>query len=47
MKALCEQVRQVEILKAEEHFEVEAEYRRAVGYDALHAQVIPLDRSAV
>jgi hypothetical protein len=29
--ALCEQVQRIEILKAEPHFEVEAEYRRAVG----------------
>jgi cytochrome P450 len=46
MKALCEQVRRIEILKAEEHIEVEAEYRRAVGYDALHARLIPLEQSA-
>lgn len=46
MKALCEQVQRIEILKAEQHFEVEAEYRRAVGYDALQAKLIPLDRSA-
>jgi cytochrome P450 len=42
MKALCEQVQRIEILKAEEHFEVEAEYRRAVGYDALLAKLVPL-----
>lgn len=42
MKALCEQVQRIEILKAEPHFEVEAEYRRAVGYDALLAKLIPL-----
>ena len=42
MKALCEQVERIEILKAEQHFEVEAEYRRAVGYDALQAKLIPL-----
>ena len=46
MKALCEQVRRIEILSAQEHFEVEAEYRRAVGYDALQARLIPLDESA-
>jgi cytochrome P450 len=46
MKALCQQVQRIEILKAEEHFEVEAEYRRAVGYDALHARLIPLVQSA-
>ncbi|HEY3902110.1 MAG TPA: cytochrome P450 [Chthoniobacter sp.] len=45
MKALCEQVQRIEILKAEEHIEVEAEYRRAVGYDALQAKLIPLDQS--
>jgi cytochrome P450 len=42
MKALCEQVRRIEILKAEPHFEVEAEYRRQVGYDALTARLVPL-----
>ncbi|MEP6668562.1 MAG: cytochrome P450 [Chthoniobacter sp.] len=46
MKALCEQVQRIEILKAEPHFEVEAEYRRAVGYDALRARLIPLNKSA-
>ena len=46
IKALCEQVRRIEILEAEEHYEVEAEYRRAVGYDALHARLIPLERNA-
>ena len=46
MKALCEQVERIEILKAEEHYEVEAEYRRAVGYDALTAKLIPLERAA-
>ena len=46
MKALCEQVQRIEILKAEEHFEVEAEYRRAVGYDALHARLVPLEQSS-
>jgi cytochrome P450 len=40
MKALCEQVGRIEILKAEEHYEVEAEYRRAVGYDALEARLV-------
>jgi cytochrome P450 len=43
LKALCDQVQRVEILEAKEHFEVEAEYRRAVGYDALQARLIPLD----
>ena len=33
------------ILKAEEHFEVEAEYRRKVGYDALEAKLVPLEES--
>jgi cytochrome P450 len=42
LKALCDQVQRIEIVKAEEHFEVEAEYRRAVGYDALVAKLIPL-----
>jgi len=42
MKALCAQVLRIEISKAEEHFEVEAEYRRAVGYDSLTAKLIPL-----
>jgi cytochrome P450 len=42
MKALCEQVQRIEILQAEPHFEVEAEYRRAVGYDALLAKLVPL-----
>jgi cytochrome P450 len=46
MKALCEQVERIEILKAEEHIEVEAEYRRAVGYDALHARLVPLGQGA-
>jgi cytochrome P450 len=41
LKALCEQVERIEILKAEEHFEVEAEYRRAVGYDVLLAKLVP------
>ena len=45
MKALCEKVRRIEILKAEGHFEVEAEYRRAVGYDALHARLIPSEQT--
>ena len=44
LKALCEQVQRIEILKAEEHFEVEAEYRRAVGYDALVGRLIALRR---
>jgi cytochrome P450 len=42
MKALCERVRRIEILEAKEHFEVEAEYRRAVGYDLLQARLFPL-----
>lgn len=46
MKALCEQVQRIEILKAEPHFEVEAEYRRAVGYDSLHAKLVALEHNA-
>jgi cytochrome P450 len=46
LKALCEQVLRIEVLQAEEHYEVEAEYRRMVGYDALHARLLPLDQSA-
>jgi cytochrome P450 len=46
MKALCQQVKGIEILQAEEHFEVEAEYRRAVGYDKLLARLLPLGRGA-
>jgi hypothetical protein len=42
MKALCDQVKSIEIVEAKEHYEVEAEYRRAVGYDALVARLIPL-----
>jgi cytochrome P450 len=44
MKALCNQVQRIEILEAVPHFEVEAEYRRAVGYDALRARLVPLER---
>ena len=44
MKALCEQVERIEILEAVPHFEVEAEYRRAVGYDALRARLVPIAR---
>lgn len=46
LKALCDQVKRIEILKADEHYEVEAEYRRAVGYDALVARLVPLDGEA-
>jgi cytochrome P450 len=46
LKAFCQQVERIEILKAEEHFEVEAEYRRAVGYDVLLARLIPLSSHA-
>lgn len=42
LKALCAQVQRIEILEAEEHFEVEAEYRRAVGYEALRGKFLPL-----
>lgn len=42
LKALCEQVERIEIVKAEAHYEVEAEYRRAVGYDSLVAKLMPL-----
>jgi cytochrome P450 len=46
LKALCERIQRIEILKAEAHFEVEAEYRRAVGYDMLLARLIPLHGGA-
>jgi cytochrome P450 len=40
LKGLCERVREIRLLHAEEHVENEARYRRAVGYDSLTVKFV-------
>jgi len=42
LKSLCERVKEITVLHAEEHVENEARYRRAVAYEALTARFIGL-----
>ena len=42
LKSLCERVKEITVLHAEEHVENEARYRRAVAYESLTARFIGL-----
>jgi hypothetical protein len=42
LKTLCERVKEITVLHAEEHVENEARYRRAVAYESLTARFIGL-----